>query len=155
MRLTILIAGNTGNAAVSYLMGLIESTELSQADSRHGNSGVAFAFQYFVRPCLNRGFPLPYWLSMTTMFFRTRLCRAFEQREWETYDAANLEDAVRIARDAGPDLALIDLRMPGAYGLDVIWELNGLGRPITIIMLRDMGAFPPRSTPCAAALTIT
>src|SRR5579863_5040061 len=54
--------------------------------------------------------------------FRNRLCRALSQREWEAETASDGEEALRFARDRSPDLVLLDLRMPGKSGLDVVPE---------------------------------
>ena len=49
--------------------------------------------------------------------FHDRLRRAFEVRGWEAHVAASGKEALTRARDAGPDLAIVDLRMRGESGL--------------------------------------
>ena len=44
------------------------------------------------------------------------------------------------ARESGPDLAIVDLRMPGESGLDVIKSLRELDATITIIVLTGYGS---------------
>jgi two-component system response regulator RegA len=46
--------------------------------------------------------------------FRERLRRAFELRGWEAHIAATGNEARDIARETGPDLAIVDLRMEGS-----------------------------------------
>ena len=56
--------------------------------------------------------------------FRTRLRRAFELRGWEAHVAASGKEALIRARETGPDLAIVDLRMPGESGLDIVKSLR-------------------------------
>lgn len=72
--------------------------------------------------------------------FRDRLCRAFRLRGWEAYDAGDAAQALQAARDFGPDLAVVDLRMQGESGLDVVRALHGLDETISIIMLTGYGS---------------
>jgi|SRR5277367_190627 len=74
--------------------------------------------------------------------FRNRLRRAMEQRKWETEAASDAEQALRFARDRSPDLVLIDLRMPGKGGLDVVQELRTLDSSMTIIVLTGYASIP-------------
>ena len=74
--------------------------------------------------------------------FRNRLCRAMEQRRWETEAAADAEHALRFARDRSPDLVLVDLRMPGKGGLDVVQELRTLDSSMMIIVLTGYASIP-------------
>ena len=57
--------------------------------------------------------------------FRNRLCRALAQRKWEAEGVPDGVQALKFARDRSPDLVLVDLRMPGMGGLDVVKELRG------------------------------
>ncbi len=45
--------------------------------------------------------------------FRNRLCRALEERGWSASGAGNGVAALEIAARIGPDLAVVDLRLPG------------------------------------------
>jgi two-component system response regulator RegA len=72
--------------------------------------------------------------------FRTRLCRAFEMRGWEAYSAPGGEQALALARETAPDLAIVDLRMEGETGLDVVRSLRALDATISIIMLTGYGS---------------
>ena len=74
--------------------------------------------------------------------FRNRLCRAFEQRNWEAGAVPNGEDAVRFASERSPDLVLVDLRMPGMGGLEVVQELRAADSSMTIIVLTGYGSIP-------------
>ncbi len=72
--------------------------------------------------------------------FRSRLCRAFRDRGWEVAEAADGEQALRVARENSPDLAVVDLRMPGISGLDVVRDLHQLDDTTCIIMLTGFGS---------------
>jgi len=74
--------------------------------------------------------------------FRSRLCRAMEERHWETEAAADAEQALKFARDRSPDLVLVDLRMPGRGGLDVVQELRALDSSMTIMVLTGYASIP-------------
>ncbi len=72
--------------------------------------------------------------------FRTRLVRAFLDRGWEANSAADGESALKLAQEESPDLAVLDLRMPGMSGLDLVRELRALDDTICIIMLTGYGS---------------
>ncbi len=74
--------------------------------------------------------------------FRDRLCRALTLRKWEAEAAPDGEEALKFARDRSPDLVLVDLRMPGRGGLDVVPELRALDSSMTIIVLTGYGSIP-------------
>jgi two-component system response regulator RegA len=74
--------------------------------------------------------------------FRTRLRRAFVQRNWEAESVPDGEAALTFARDRSPDLVLVDLRMPGKGGLDVVQELRAIDSSMTIIVLTGYGSIP-------------
>jgi two-component system response regulator RegA len=74
--------------------------------------------------------------------FRTRLCRAFCERKWEAAAVPDGEHALQFARDRSPDLVLVDLRMPGKGGLDVVQELRAIDSSMTIIVLTGYGSIP-------------
>ena len=72
--------------------------------------------------------------------FHTRLRRAFERRGWEAHVAASGKEALIRARETGPDLAIVDLRMPGESGLDVVKSLRELDATVSIIVLTGYGS---------------
>lgn len=80
--------------------------------------------------------------------FRNRLCRAIEDRGWEATGAADGPAAIDIAEASSPDLAVVDLRLPGMGGLDIVRELRRMDETICIIMLTGYGSI-------ATALTAT
>jgi two-component system response regulator RegA len=80
--------------------------------------------------------------------FRNRLCRAFTARGWEAIGAADGAGALELSSQSSPDLAVVDLRLPGMSGLEIVQELRRLDETICIIMLTGYGSI-------ATALTAT
>ena len=74
--------------------------------------------------------------------FRNRLCRALSQRNWEASAVASGEEALAFAGERSPDLVLVDLKMPGMGGLDVVQELRAIDSSMTIIVLTGYGSIP-------------
>jgi len=71
---------------------------------------------------------------------RSRMARAFEERGYETAQAGNYDEAVAIASDESTELAVIDLRMPGKSGLDVVRELHRIDGATKIVVLTGYGS---------------
>jgi two-component system response regulator RegA len=78
--------------------------------------------------------------------YRDRLCRALSDRGWDATGARNGTEAIQLAERESPDLALVDLRMPGMSGLDLIQELRRLDDTMCIIMLTGYGSIPTAIT---------
>lgn len=72
--------------------------------------------------------------------FRTRLGKAFRDRGFEVHLAHSAEEAIRLAHQDSPELATVDLRMPGASGLDVVRELHAIDPATVIVMLTGYGS---------------
>lgn len=72
--------------------------------------------------------------------YRERLVRAFEDRGFEASGAPDGEQGLGRARAESPELALVDLRMPGMSGLEVVRELHGIDETTKIIVLTAYGS---------------
>ena len=72
--------------------------------------------------------------------FRTRLGRAFEARGFEVRTAPSAAIAIELALQESPEFAVVDLRMPGASGLDVVRELHAIDPASVIVMLTGYGS---------------
>ncbi len=72
--------------------------------------------------------------------FRTRLMRAFADRGFEVSGAGDYAEAMAIARAESPELALVDLRLPGKSGLDLVHELKDLDPATNIVVLTGYGS---------------
>lgn len=72
--------------------------------------------------------------------FRTRLVKAFESRGFEVRAAADAPVAIELARAESPELAVVDLRMPGGSGLEVVRELKAIDQSTNIVVLTGYGS---------------
>lgn len=71
--------------------------------------------------------------------FRTALRNAFTRRGYDVALAGNVDEASQLARTQPPDYAVVDLRMPGGTGLDVVRDLRALPRPPAVVVLTGYG----------------
>lgn len=71
--------------------------------------------------------------------FRLRLQRALGARGIETFAAANAEEAKRLGTEVRPQWALVDLRMPGTNGLDLVRALHAADPEMQIVVLTGYG----------------
>jgi two-component system, response regulator RegA len=67
--------------------------------------------------------------------FRKRLARAFDERGYDTRTASNYDEAVAAARADSPELALVDLRMPGRSGLELVRALKEIDEATRVVVL--------------------
>jgi two-component system response regulator RegA len=72
--------------------------------------------------------------------FRARLMRAFAERGLEVRGARDTEEALAIAQAETPELALVDLRLPGRSGLDLIRDLKELDTTTNVVVLTGYGS---------------
>jgi two-component system response regulator RegA len=72
--------------------------------------------------------------------FRNRLARAMSGRGFEVFQAGDATSAVAAAREASPHYALLDQRMPGKSGLDLIADLIKLDEAMQIVVLTGYGS---------------
>jgi two-component system response regulator RegA len=72
--------------------------------------------------------------------FRTRLVRAFRQRGFDAVGVADHASALEAAREETPELALVDLRLTGASGLEVVRDLRRLDPTTVIVILTGYGS---------------
>ena len=71
---------------------------------------------------------------------RSRMARAFEERGYETEQADGYERAVQIALSESTEYAVVDLRMPGKSGLEVVRELHRIDPATKIVVLTGYGS---------------
>jgi two-component system response regulator RegA len=72
--------------------------------------------------------------------FRNRLSKAFIRRGLTTYEAANYEEAITMIKQHNPQLAVVDLKMPGRTGLDVIKDAKKIAPEIKMLVLTGYGS---------------
>jgi two-component system response regulator RegA len=71
---------------------------------------------------------------------RDRLARAFRDRGLETLTAGGFDEAMALARAESPELAVVDLRMPGRSGLELVRELHALDAATKVVVLTGYGS---------------
>lgn len=71
--------------------------------------------------------------------FRTRLQKALAARGIETFAAPSAAEAQRLARESRPQWALVDLRMPGMGGLELVRALHAMDEQMQIVVLTGYG----------------
>jgi len=72
--------------------------------------------------------------------FRERLARALRARGLEVVTAASVEEGLDRARAAPPDVALVDLRMPGPSGLELVQRLSAEMPQVRTFVLTGFGS---------------
>ena len=73
-------------------------------------------------------------------FLRRQLARSFERQGYQVRVAADFEQAVALARVEAPEMAVVDLKMPGRSGLDLLVELKRIDPTTKVVMLTGVGS---------------
>ena len=85
---------------------------------------------------------------------RAGLCRIVEESgDMEVIaEAADGREAIRLVRETSPDVAVIDISMPGLDGLEVVSRLHGLrpDLPILILTMHEEGQYVVRAIQAGA-----
>jgi two-component system response regulator RegA len=71
---------------------------------------------------------------------RERLARSFTRRGFPARHAASVQAALAMVHEDPPDLAVVDLRMPGGSGLELLRELNEANPDVLAIILSGYGS---------------
>jgi two-component system response regulator RegA len=71
---------------------------------------------------------------------RKRLARAFDERGYDVRMAADYNEAIAAAQSESPELAILDLRMPGRSGLELVQALRKLDPATKIVVLTGYGS---------------
>lgn len=72
--------------------------------------------------------------------FRQRLARAFEARGYDAVQAKDAEQALALAGADSPEYAVVDLRMPGGSGLELVSGLKSIDPTTEVIVLTGFGS---------------
>ncbi len=72
--------------------------------------------------------------------FRERLVRAMQDRGYEATGVSSHAEALDAARRESPELALVDLRLPGESGLSVVRDLKALDASTVVVVLTGYGS---------------
>ncbi|SMF92558.1 two-component system, response regulator, stage 0 sporulation protein F [Paenibacillus uliginis N3/975] len=70
---------------------------------------------------------------------RILLMEVFSSEGYETYQAANGKIALDIVRKHEPDLVLLDMKIPGMDGLEILKHIKQMNPDIKVIMMTAYG----------------
>ncbi|GAA4466575.1 response regulator transcription factor [Novipirellula rosea] len=77
-----------------------------------------------------------------TLVLRERLSLAMQQRGFRVEMAADFDQAVEVFSQRPTDLAVLDLRMPGKSGLELLRKLLQMKPSTRVILLSGFGSIP-------------
>ena len=72
--------------------------------------------------------------------FRERLARAFAKRDFQVLTAGSCDEALAIIRQKRPAMAVVDLKMPGRSGLELIAAAREENPATRIVVLTGYGS---------------
>jgi two-component system, response regulator, stage 0 sporulation protein F len=70
---------------------------------------------------------------------RILLCEVFQKEGYTTYQAANGKQALAIAGKDKPDLVILDMKLPGMGGDEILRRLKSIDPNIRVIMMTAYG----------------
>ncbi len=89
---------------------------------------------------MNNMSALTYLIVDDDQFLRSRLARALESRGHVVLQAQDFESARAVMADERPDRAIVDLKMPGGTGLDVLREIKLRSPATEVVLLTGYGS---------------
>lgn len=72
--------------------------------------------------------------------FRERLARAFSQRDFTVFTAGNFDEAMAVIVEQKPAMGVIDLKMPGRSGLELIAAAREINQDMQLVVLTGYGS---------------
>lgn len=72
--------------------------------------------------------------------YRERLVRALTRRGYDVREASNASEALASAKQDSPEYAVLDLRMPGPSGLELLEALLAIDPTTNAVMLTGYGS---------------
>jgi two-component system, response regulator RegA len=72
--------------------------------------------------------------------FRERLVKALAARGLSARGASDAQEALHLVRQSAPQAAIVDMRMPGTTGLDLVPQLLALSPQMQIVVLTGYGS---------------
>jgi len=72
--------------------------------------------------------------------YRNRLARAFVDRGYDVRTAADYDTGVAAATTESPELAVVDLKMPGKSGLELVKALHEIDPATKVVVLTGYGS---------------
>jgi two-component system response regulator (stage 0 sporulation protein F) len=70
---------------------------------------------------------------------RILLTEVFSTEGYKTYQASNGKLALEIVRNYAPELVLLDMKIPGMDGLDILKHIKSIDASIKVIMMTAYG----------------
>ena len=71
---------------------------------------------------------------------RERLARALRERGYDVRTAGNADDAMAKVREDSPEMAVLDLKMPGRSGIEVLKEIRAHDPATEVLILTGYGS---------------
>lgn len=72
--------------------------------------------------------------------FRERLAKAFSQRGFTVFTAANFDEAMLVINEQRPTMGVVDLKMPGKSGLELIATARETNPNMQLVVLTGYGS---------------
>ena len=70
---------------------------------------------------------------------RTLLVETFQDDGHEVKSAKNGEEALQVLKSFEPDLILLEMKMPGMNGIEILEQIRALDSLVTVIMMSSYG----------------
>jgi len=70
---------------------------------------------------------------------RVLLYEVFGKEGYQIFQAANGKEALKIVQNGSPDLVLLDMKIPGMDGLEILKRIKKIDRDIKVIMMTAYG----------------
>lgn len=70
---------------------------------------------------------------------RVLLVEVFNSEGYETFQASNGAAALEIVKREKPDLVLLDMKIPGMDGLEILKRIKEIDRAVKVIMMTAYG----------------
>jgi len=70
---------------------------------------------------------------------RVLLVEVFSVEGYQTFQASNGKTALEIVRRENPDLVLLDMKIPGMDGLDILKHIKAINPGVKVIMMTAYG----------------
>lgn len=70
---------------------------------------------------------------------RILLMEVFGSEGYDTFQASNGKLALEIVRNDEPDLVLLDMKIPGMDGLEILKHIKAINKEIKVIMMTAYG----------------
>ncbi len=70
---------------------------------------------------------------------RLLLYEVFSKEGYRTFQAANGKEALDIVKNVEPDIVLLDMKIPGMDGLEILKHIKKINRDIKVIMMTAYG----------------